>query len=111
VPFTHKVEIIPSENYINNNKVPAIAKAGSVILFDSMLFHKAGYNSSQIIRRAINNVYVVPILKQQINLPKALSGKYRDDKFLSRLLGYDFEIPESDDEWREHRVQKMVHKV
>ncbi len=106
VPFTHKCETIPSKEYIMANKLPVEASAGSVILFDSMLFHQAGYNSSSGIRRGINNVYVAPILKQQIDIPKALNGKYADDAFLSKFLGYDSAVAESDVAWRERRVKK-----
>jgi ectoine hydroxylase-related dioxygenase (phytanoyl-CoA dioxygenase family) len=106
VPFTHKCETIPSAEYINANKVHAVAKAGSVIVFDAMLFHKAGYNSSANTRRGINNVYITPILKQQIDMPKALNGRYADDDFLRRFLGYDAAVAESDVIWREKRVEK-----
>lgn len=107
VPFTHKCETIPSIEYIQANKVPAVAKAGSVIVFDAMLFHKAGYNASNNTRRGINNVFVTPILKQQIDMPKALDGKYTDDPFLSKLLGYDSAVAENDIVWRENRLKKM----
>lgn len=107
VPFTHKCETIPSAEYINANKVHAVAKAGSVIVFDAMLFHKAGYNASSQIRRGINNVYITPILKQQIDMPRALNGRYADDAFLRRFLGYDSAVAESDVAWRENRVTKV----
>jgi ectoine hydroxylase-related dioxygenase (phytanoyl-CoA dioxygenase family) len=105
LPHSHRVELIPSSQYIEKNSKQIIAKAGSVILFDSMLFHKAGYNSANYIRRAINNVFVVPIIKQQINLPIALNGKYSDDDFLSKLLGYQSNSPSSDIEWRNNRIK------
>jgi ectoine hydroxylase-related dioxygenase (phytanoyl-CoA dioxygenase family) len=107
VPFTHKIEEIPSNEYIEKNKIPALAKAGSVILFDSMLFHQAGFNSSNIIRRAINNVYVVPILKQQIDIPRMLGDNIPPDPAIRLLLGYDFAVPGNDREWRQQRVSKL----
>jgi ectoine hydroxylase-related dioxygenase (phytanoyl-CoA dioxygenase family) len=104
LPHSHKVESIPSIEFIEKYSKQIEAKAGSVILFDSMLFHKAGYNSANFTRRAINNVYVVPILKQQINLFRALNGKYSDNPFLSRFLGYDSNSPSSDFEWRTIKI-------
>lgn len=106
LPHSHRVEVIPSAQYIEKHSKQILAKAGSVILFDSMLFHKAGYNSASFIRRAINNVYVVPIIKQQINLPMALNGKYSGDEFLSRFLGYQSNSPSSDIEWRNNKAKK-----
>jgi ectoine hydroxylase-related dioxygenase (phytanoyl-CoA dioxygenase family) len=106
LPHSHRVEAIPSTQFIENFSKQVIAKAGSVIIFDSMLFHKAGYNSANFTRRAINNVYVVPILKQQINLQTALNGKYSDNEFLSKFLGYHSNIPENDVDWRNKRLKR-----
>ena len=77
-----------------------------MLLFDSMVYHKAGYNSSSIIRRGINNVFVAPLLKQQINLPKILNGKYSDDELLNSLLGYKYDVPESVLDHRNKRKSK-----
>lgn len=104
LPHSHRVEIIPSPQYVEKFSKQLIAKAGSVILFDSMLFHKAGYNSSTFIRRAINNVFVTPILKQQIDLPSALNGKYSNDEFLSKFLGYTSQPASSDIDWRNSKL-------
>ena len=106
LPNSHREESVPSSQYIEKHSKQLIAKAGSVFLFDSMLFHKAGYNSSTFVRRAINNVYTAPILKQQINLPEYLQGKYSDDVFLSKFLGYQSNSALSDVEWREKRLKK-----
>lgn len=106
VPYTHKAEILPSDRYIEKHAVTANAKAGSVIVFDSMLFHKAGYNSADIIRRAVNHQYQIPLLKQFYDFPKALNGKFSDDKFLAQLLGYTSQVPLDDVSWRENRLKK-----
>lgn len=105
VPYTHKTEILPSDRYIKKHAVTAVAKAGSVIIFDSMLFHKAGYNSSNIIRRAVNHQYQIPLLKQFYDFPKALKGKFLNDKFLAQLLGYTSQVPLDDVVWRNGRTK------
>ncbi len=110
VPYTHKAEILPSDRYIEKHAVTAIAKAGSVIVFDSMLFHKAGYNSSDIIRRAVNHQYQIPLLKQFYDFPKALKGKFADDKFLADLLGYTSQVPLDDIAWREEKVARLEQR-
>ena len=108
VPYTHKTEILPSDRYIEKHAVTAEAKAGSVIIFDSMLFHKAGYNSSNIIRRAVNHQYQIPLLKQFYDFPKVLNGKFSDDGFLSQLLGYTSQVPLDDVAWRENRLERVL---
>jgi ectoine hydroxylase-related dioxygenase (phytanoyl-CoA dioxygenase family) len=107
VPFTHRMDSIPSEEYINNHKVMLHCPAGSVVIFDSMLLHKAGYNSSSIIRRGVNHIFSVPIMKQQYDFPAMLKGKYSDDPRLNRLLGYDSQVPASVVEWRKNRHAKF----
>jgi ectoine hydroxylase-related dioxygenase (phytanoyl-CoA dioxygenase family) len=107
VPYTHNMEILPSDRYIQKHSISSKAKAGSVIIFDSMLFHKAGYNSSKNIRRAVNQQYQIPLLKQFYDFPKALNGKFSDDKLLSQLLGYTSQTPLDDVKWRNNRIGKL----
>jgi hypothetical protein len=45
------------------------------------------------LRRAVNNVYALGFVKQQIVLPSLLKGKWSDDPDLARLLGYDSDPP------------------
>jgi ectoine hydroxylase-related dioxygenase (phytanoyl-CoA dioxygenase family) len=107
LPFSHREESVPSEQFVTKHAVSLLAEPGDVVMFDSMLFHRAGYNSSEIIRRAINHVYTAPILKQQIDLPRLLGDQYINDLFLVKFLGYESQIAESDVIWRERRLQKL----
>jgi len=75
LPFTHKVERLPSTAYIQQHQLTVSAEAGSVIVFDTMMFHRAGANSSAAVRRAVNLLYTAPILKQQYDLPRALGER------------------------------------
>lgn len=85
---SHLKEEFPSEAYIRRHEKVAEAAPGAVIIFDSMTFHRAGQNTSTIVRRAVNHVVGMPILGQQISIPDMLQGRYSDDDFLSRYLGY-----------------------
>ena len=106
LPYSHKMKTIPSDEYIEKHSVQLTATAGSVVLFDSMVLHKAGYNSSTIIRRGVNNMYVKPILRQQIDLPRMLDGKYSDDPFLNMLFGYDAQTASDVITFRTRRLNK-----
>ena len=108
VPFTHKTEVLPSDFYIDNNRVIAKAPAGSAIVFDSMLFHRAGVNRSQIIRRAVNHLYTTPIIKQQYDFPRALGKPEQLDPDLARLLGYTSQVSLDDKAWRSGRVARLL---
>ncbi|MCS7085678.1 MAG: phytanoyl-CoA dioxygenase family protein, partial [Bacteroidia bacterium] len=108
LPYTHKVDYFPSLEYVEKHQVQVIAPAGSVIVFDSMLFHRAGANRSQTIRRAINNVYVTPILKQQINITQCFPNPDRLDGWTRRFLGFDSDVPSSVDQWRQIRMSRLT---
>jgi ectoine hydroxylase-related dioxygenase (phytanoyl-CoA dioxygenase family) len=110
VPFSHKLEQMPSKEFIEKTAVTIEAKAGSFFLMDSMLIHKAGFNSSGGIRRGLNTIYACGLLKQQISLKSQLRGKWGDDPFLAMLLGYDAEPSESVLAWRQRRHKKLTKK-
>lgn len=100
LPYSHKETGFPSNDFVEAHELQILAEAGDVLVFDSMVYHRAGYNSSDIIRRGINNVFVVPIIKQQIDLPLLLDGQYAEDPLLSMLLGYQYQVPASVNEYR-----------
>ena len=107
IPFSHKTEVLPSDTYIDKHRVVAEAPAGSVVVFDAMLFHRAGFNSGSFIRRAVNHVYTVPIMKQQYDFPSALRDHMPADPALARLLGFTSVVPQDDLAWRLARAKKL----
>ena len=107
LPFSNQFEAAPSAQYMEKHSIQVCASAGSVVLFNSMLFHKAGFNKSRDkIRRGVNHVYVKPIINQQIDIPSVLNGKYADDPFLSMLFGYQTRLSKSVNEYRQLRLDK-----
>jgi ectoine hydroxylase-related dioxygenase (phytanoyl-CoA dioxygenase family) len=108
LPGSHKSEAFPSEEFVLNHETGVEAEAGSAIVFDSMLFHRGGHNRSSIIRRAINHMYTIPFIKQQISLPKILKGRFSDDPFLSKFLGYESEPNDSVIEFRARRLKRVA---
>jgi ectoine hydroxylase-related dioxygenase (phytanoyl-CoA dioxygenase family) len=110
LPGSHKFAEFPSERYILKHQVQLSAPAGSVIIFDSMLYHRTGQNVGKAVRRGINNVYVVPVIQQQISYPAMLKGKFSEDPELRRLLGYEWGPPNSLLEWREERLRRNTNQ-
>jgi ectoine hydroxylase-related dioxygenase (phytanoyl-CoA dioxygenase family) len=104
LPASHKSERFPSPEFAERHEVVVEAPAGSAILFDAMLFHRAGENTSGVTRRAINHIFTLPLINQQISLPDALGGRHSDDAFLRRLLGYETKAPGSTQAWREWKL-------
>ena len=107
IPGSHKMEQFPSDAVAAELDTSVNAEAGSFIVFDSMVFHRAGENRSGRPRRAVNQVFTTPIIAQQISLPDALKGRYAGDPVLARLFGYDVAPAPSVTAWRERRLARQ----
>ena len=76
LPASHKDEAFPSPEFIAKHETQVSAPAGSILLFDAMVYHRAGENKSPGLRRAVNHIYTLPLIKQQISFPKMLGDKF-----------------------------------
>lgn len=107
IPGSHRMEQFPSAAVAAQLDTSVSADPGSFIVFDSMVFHRAGDNRSGRPRRGVNHVFSTPIIAQQISLPEALNGRYAGDPALARLLGYDVAPARSVAAWRERRLARQ----
>ncbi|NOJ47791.1 phytanoyl-CoA dioxygenase family protein [Bradyrhizobium archetypum] len=108
LPATHKQEKFPSDRFVEASAVQVCAPAGSYIVLDCMLYHSGAPNRSGTERRAVNQVYTSPIIRQQIDLPAFLGDDFTDDPGLRRLLGYEVTTPRSDAEYFAMRRAKLL---
>jgi ectoine hydroxylase-related dioxygenase (phytanoyl-CoA dioxygenase family) len=102
LPASHKAMAFPSERYIETNAIQLEAKAGQFIILDCMLFHAGGYNATDRPRRAVNHVYTIPYIKQQIRLPAIMSQDGLDDA-QRELFGFNYQEPMSIEEYLGNR--------
>jgi len=107
LPASHRVETFPSAEVARGLETTVEAPRGAFIVFDSMLFHRAGDNESDAPRRAVNHVFTIPLIVQQVSLPDALGGRHADDPGLAALLGYDAAPARSVLAWRQRRLQRV----
>nr|BFD31223.1 hypothetical protein GTC16762_08410 [Pigmentibacter ruber] len=107
LPFTHKQEPFPSDHYITKNSKQITAPAGAYIILDCMTFHKGGYNSSSKNRRAINHVYTIPYIKQQIDM-SGLEELYDLDSNTRDLLGMNYPSPNTIQKYLDNRKLKII---
>lgn len=107
LPYSHLKETFPSIEFAEHHAVYVEANPGDVVIFDSWLYHRASVNTSDIVRYGLNHVFTLPILKQQIDIPKALNGKHSETEPLKTLLGYTFQTPESVVDFRRRRFIKL----
>ena len=100
LPYSHRLEDFPSERFIIENSKQLTVPAGSIILWDSLLLHKAGFNHTDARRFDVNHMYTRPFLKQQIDFPEYLKGKIDVESQLGQLLGFWAIPPKSIAEFR-----------
>lgn len=86
LPGTHLQPDFPSERYVQRRAVKAVAPAGSYILMDGMTYHSGGVNQTKQPRRAINHVFSIPQIAQQINIGGEVSSWDLDEQ-TQQLLG------------------------
>ncbi|MFI4941769.1 MAG: phytanoyl-CoA dioxygenase family protein [Burkholderiales bacterium] len=96
---SHKLEAFPGAAVVERLERTPEAPAGACLVFDSMLYHRAGTNLTDRPRRAVNHVWSLPILKQQIVLKDLLRPGLRNDLRLRKLLGVESDPPRSVAEW------------
>ena len=105
LPASHKQESFPSGAYSLKHSTQIKAGAGSFIMMDGMTFHRGGVNTAGANRRAINHVYTIPHIKQQIDIP-ALMGEEDLDTQVQELLGYRYRLPRSIDDFLKSRDRR-----
>lgn len=75
VPGTHQQPDPPAPEYLEANKLSVVCPKGSIVVFDSTLWHAAGANVSGRDRLAINHQYTRSYFKQQIDYVRALGDE------------------------------------
>ena len=110
LPHSHNVNYQPSDEYFSKHGISVNAEAGSVFLFNTMIFHRTGLNISDQDRIGINHIFSKYILKQQIDIPALLNFEVPEDEFLSMLLGFDSRVPTSVLDYRQVRKKGFDKK-
>jgi len=106
LPASHRQEAFPSDCFVEAQAATIAAPAGSFIILDCMMFHSGGVNTTEKPRRAVNHVYSIPLIRQQIDLPGALGEHFVTDGKLRKLLGYDVRTPGSVADYLAGRIGK-----
>lgn len=109
VPGTHGWDETPPGAYLERCGFPVECEEGSMLVFDSTLWHAAGANTSGRERLAINHQFTRSWIKQQIDYVRALG----DDAILSQpprtqqLLGGYTRVVTSLDEYYQPAERRL----
>lgn len=109
---SHQHELRPEEVFFEKHASSAIAKQGSIILFDSNIWHAAGENKTSHPRRALTLGFTRPHIKPQFDYSRFLGydfGENLSDK-LRQVIGYNARIPESLHEYYQPVERRMYQR-
>lgn len=108
---SHKAAAKPSDEYFQAHAEQAIAPAGSILMFNSNVWHAGGTNLTEQLRRSVTPMFSKPFMKQQFDYPRALGydrGPQLDER-LRQVIGYNARVPATLDEWYQPPAKRMYH--
>lgn len=108
---SHLVDLRPEEDLFFLNAARAVGGAGSILLFDSRLWHAAGSNTTDQHRRAITITFTRPYFKQQFDYCRAMGHDFCETlpESLKQLIGFYSRVPADLEEWYQP-LQKRFYK-
>lgn len=92
---SHKYPSKPDEQYFYEHADRALAKKGTIVLFDSNIWHAAGKNNTDENRRVLTISFTKPQFKQQFDYPRFLGYDFAESisDELKQILGYKSRVP------------------
>jgi len=109
---SHRTPPQPADDEFFRGAVRTVAPAGSIVVFNSNLWHAAGPNQSAGPRRALTLAFTRPFMKQQMDYPRALGYERAASlsPVLRQVLGYNARVPTSLDEWYQPPDRRLYQK-
>lgn len=80
LPGSHLFPEAASDAFRKEKAIQVKMKAGSCIIFNSMMYHAGGKNLTTKERVGINTVYTLPFIKQQVDIFKVVSSYWGSDE-------------------------------
>ena len=106
---SHKAAEKPSEADFYARAERALGPAGSLLIFNSNLWHAGGDNMTDAPRRSLTPMYCKPFIKPQFDYPRAI-GYEMADRLLPhtrQVLGFNARVPATLDEWYQPPERRM----
>jgi ectoine hydroxylase-related dioxygenase (phytanoyl-CoA dioxygenase family) len=109
VPGTHQAAQPPAPEYLRRHGLPVECAAGSMLVFDSTLWHAAGCNRTERDRIAINQQFTRSYFKQQIDYVRALGDAtvLAQPPRTQQLLGWHTRVASSLDEFYRPPAERL----
>jgi len=112
VPGSHQKCDAPSNVAVKATALPVECDAGSMLVFDSTLWHAAGHNMSGKDRLSINQQFTRSWIKQQMDYVRALGEEVvlRQPPRTQQLLGHYTRVVTSLDEYYRSENERLYRK-
>lgn len=109
VPGSHQKTEHPNFNYLERHKIQIQCPAGSMIVFDSTLWHASGRNHSDRDRLSINHQFTRSWIKPQIDYVRALGESFimSQPPRTQQLLGWYTRVVTSLDEYYQPSEKRL----
>ncbi len=87
---SHKRRDEKEAEYFEERAERVTGKAGDIVLWDSNLLHSAGFNKTDVVRRALTICFSRPYIKPTIDFLSALDKEFIEsqNEFVKTMIGY-----------------------
>jgi len=110
IPASHHFEELPCEEYISEKAKHINGKAGSILLFNSNIWHSASKNLNGELRRALTLNFTKPYIKPQFDFFAAVGSNFSTNKDVMDIIGLRSRIPSTINEWYQKGERRFYHK-
>jgi ectoine hydroxylase-related dioxygenase (phytanoyl-CoA dioxygenase family) len=100
IPGTHMHSALPSEAYIQKNKIAAELEPGDILFCDATTYHAAGKNTTDKPRTIIVLKYTLSFFTQQYDMCRALTNIENYSDHIKGRLGYFVRVAENMEQFR-----------
>lgn len=109
VSGSHMFSDKPDDESFNSSCIPIMGKAGSVVLFNSYLWHKGCPNRTSKNRVALTLTFGPAFIKPQMDYARMLGESYGNQlsELTRQILGYNSRVPTSHEEWYKPRSERL----
>jgi ectoine hydroxylase-related dioxygenase (phytanoyl-CoA dioxygenase family) len=95
----------PTDEEFDDYKFQIIGKAGTMFVWNSNLWHRAGENKTDKPRRSVTPEFSKPFMKQGFDYPKVLPVP--KSAYLRQVLGFNALVPASLNDWYQPRESRL----
>lgn len=106
---SHKRAEKPSDEDFYARAERATGTAGSILVFNSNVWHAGGHNQTERPRRSVTPMFCKPFIKQQFDYPRDVGYEKADSlkPHTRQILGYNSRVPATLEEWYQPPERRM----